>query len=108
MSQVNRTSHDVSFATVFQPVLSAIGRLAPMIRSGQDASGELDHVQVLLESLPLSSGDFGVACHRLLNVQRYLQAGERGAARWELNILGEQLRSRLEAEARPRQASRRT
>ncbi|MCZ7526575.1 MAG: hypothetical protein M5U14_09490 [Acidimicrobiia bacterium] len=64
--------------------------------------GELYELQVLLETLPLSTDQFGLACVRLQNAQRYLVSEEHGAARWELNTLRQQLRLQLEAEAVPR------
>lgn len=101
MSQLTHNRHTVSLASVFQPVLNSLVRLTKMVRCGQDAGGELDEMQVLLETLPLSIDDFATACNRLRNAQRYLQARERGAARWELNTLRQQLGNRLEAEAKP-------
>jgi hypothetical protein len=41
----------------------------------------------LLEALPLSTGEFAVASNRLGNARRYLDAGERGAAQYEVQLL---------------------
>ena len=42
---------------------------------------------MLLESLPLSTSEFGLATTRLNNARRYLESSERGAARYELRLL---------------------
>jgi hypothetical protein len=44
-------------------------------------------VRLLLETLPLSSTTFGQAANHLQNAQRYVTAGEIGAARFELRML---------------------
>jgi hypothetical protein len=41
----------------------------------------------ILEALPLTREEYGVACNALANAQRDLQAGEAGAARWQLRQL---------------------
>jgi hypothetical protein len=46
-----------------------------------------------LEALPLTTAEFGLAVNRLANAERYLQAGERGAACFELNLLRRRLES---------------
>jgi len=49
-------------------------------------------VRELLEALLLASAEFGVAINRLANAQRYLDAGEPAAARYELNLLRRSLK----------------
>jgi hypothetical protein len=44
-------------------------------------------LRLLLEALPLDSTEFGLAVNRLANARRYLEAGEDGAARYELRLL---------------------
>lgn len=46
-----------------------------------------DHIDMILESLPLSIADFGLSKQRLSNARGYLQNGELGAARYELGLL---------------------
>jgi hypothetical protein len=46
-----------------------------------------EYARQILEALPLTSADFCAAVNRLGNAQRYLQSGERGAARFELRQL---------------------
>ena len=48
---------------------------------------ELADATHLLEALPLSTSEFAVACNRLSNARRYLDSGERGAARSEVQLL---------------------
>jgi len=43
--------------------------------------------QLMMESLPLASGEYAVASNRLRNARRYLQSDERGAAAYELRLL---------------------
>jgi hypothetical protein len=58
-------------------------------RPADDMSNADDLLDVLamLNSLPLTTSEFGLAVSRLKNAQRYLVANEPGAARWELRIL---------------------
>jgi hypothetical protein len=48
---------------------------------------EFENLQALIESLPLASGEFGVASNRLRNAQRYLRSDEIGASLYELRLL---------------------
>ncbi|NLS92120.1 MAG: hypothetical protein GXX96_08060 [Planctomycetaceae bacterium] len=87
---------------VFRPVLTALGRVVNQVSLNRTDDGELYELQVLLETLPLSTDQFGLACVRLQNAQRYLASQEQGAARWELNTLRQQLCVHLGAEGVPR------
>jgi hypothetical protein len=51
------------------------------------ADAEFDRAQVALECLPLTRDEFSTATNRLANARTYLQAGEEGAARFELRLL---------------------
>ena len=95
-----QTNTRVTIDSVFQPVLSTLSRLVRRVTGEGGASAEVNQLQTLLETLPLGSDEFGIACNRLRNAQRYLQSNEAGAARWELNALASQLRSRANAETR--------
>ena len=98
MSTENSTF--VTVSAVFQPVLNVLTRLAIKLGSDGAVDDGVDHLQSLLETLPLSSDDFGIACNRLGNARRYLESNERGAARWELNALASQLRNQANAKTR--------
>src|SRR5262245_56821149 len=66
------------------------GRLQSLLRNlshSDRTANELYEVRTLIESLPLSSSEFGVAVNRLRNAQRYLCSDEIGAARYELRLL---------------------
>jgi hypothetical protein len=40
-----------------------------------------------VDALPLSTSEYAVTRNRLANTHRYLQAGEHGAARYELLLI---------------------
>lgn len=46
-----------------------------------------DHVELILNSLPLTSEDYARSKQRLANARRYLHGGELGATRFELRML---------------------
>jgi hypothetical protein len=68
----------------------AAGRLKSLVRNlsnlGRTAN-ELHKLRTMIESLPLTSGEFCVAVNRLRNAQRYLCSDEIGAASYELRLL---------------------
>ena len=64
--------------------------LSPLMDQETDADLWKDQLTVaamLLESLPLSTSEFGLAMNRLNNARRYLKSNECGAARYELRLL---------------------
>ena len=68
----------------------AVGRLRSLMQRLSDkerAAHDVDNLRTLFESLPLASGEFGLAVNRLQNAQRYLRSDEIGAARYELRLL---------------------
>ncbi len=89
-----------TLSSVFQPVLNALAGLTKKLGGDCAVDERVDHLHALMETLPLSSDDFGIACNRLGNARRYLRSNERGAARWELNALASQLRNQASAETR--------
>ena len=58
---------------------------------------QLTQAAMLLESLPLTTSEFGVATNRLNNARRYLEFDEQGAARYELRLLIGRLTPKPEA-----------
>jgi hypothetical protein len=78
--------HRISLCQVLDNLLDRVGRASSAV------SG-FEQTRQLLEVLPLSSAEFSLAVHRLANAQRYLQSGERGAARYELGLLRRSLES---------------
>src|SRR4029077_2092075 len=53
-------------------------------QAGGFADADFNEARLALECLPLSTDEFATAINRLANARSYLQAGERGAARFEL------------------------
>lgn len=74
-------------------VLDAVGKLRAEIRHVVDVPERIEWIQRLLESLPLSTSEFGLAMARLENAERYLISNERGAAMFELKLLEGNLQS---------------
>ena len=66
----------------------------------------MQQVRDLLESLPLATDEYSTATNRLRNAHRYLVSHERGAARYERQLLSGSLRSEATAEVRPRMRKR--
>ncbi len=64
-----------------------LGRLLQPRSSLSHACRQLDAVKSWLETLPLSTSQYGLACNHLTNMAFYLKANERGAAIFELNML---------------------
>ena len=77
--------------SIFRPVITALARFVTRRQKGQDTQEQINEMSVLLETLPLSSEEFGLACNRLRKAQRYLKLSERGAAMWELTALERQI-----------------
>jgi hypothetical protein len=60
---------------------------------GLDVYEQVLECRQLLECLPLSTGEFGLAVLRLQNAHRFLASDERGAAHFELRLLVGSLRN---------------
>ncbi|MDA1051274.1 MAG: hypothetical protein O3C40_12450 [Planctomycetota bacterium] len=99
----------VSTQDIRQQTVANLVRLIRKLESGGDPSDGLAEVHQLLESLPMATGEFGLAINRLKNARRYLQSCERGAARWELASLLDGLRREIDAASvEPRLRKRRS
>jgi hypothetical protein len=68
-------------------VKDLIRTLLDHAETGAWTDAELNHAQAALECLSLTEGEFATATNRLANARSYLQAGEEGAARFELRLL---------------------
>jgi hypothetical protein len=93
----------------YKPTLTFLARFLLRLHDGQRTNGEVDDLRILLETLPLSTDEFGLACNRVTNAKGYLQSNELGAAMWELRALRQQLQNRADAqpcEPRPRRQLR--
>ncbi len=99
----------VSTLDIQQLAVGNVVRLIRRLESGDDPSDDLPEVRQLLESLPMATGEFGLASNRLKNARRYLQSREPGGARWELAALLDSLRRENDvASAEPRPRKRRS
>ncbi|MEO8269132.1 MAG: hypothetical protein ABI557_05400 [Aureliella sp.] len=96
----NETALQVTISSVFRPVLSALAGLFKKLERSAANTSEINNLQSLLETLPLRSDDFEIACNRIGKARRYLQSNEWGAARWELSALESQLRNQAIAKTR--------
>jgi predicted Zn-dependent peptidase len=68
-------------------VLTSLTQLVEKGTSPNCATAEFQQVHESLEALPLTAAEFAAARNRLSNAQSYLEAGERGAALYELRLL---------------------
>jgi len=57
------------------------------VKSMAEAFAALDEVARVLEALPVTTADYQVMSHHLLNARRYLACGERGAALYEIDMV---------------------
>ena len=75
---------------ISSPILDFLTTIAAATRKMTrrlDIQDELDQARRLLESLPFSTEEYGLACNRLRNAGRFVKSGEYGAASWELKTL---------------------
>ena len=90
-----RTPGEITVGDILgQATRSVDSLLAKLDRStgpNDDNVVETAELQRIIESLPLSTDEFGLAMNRLRNASRYLRSHERGAARYELKMLARSL-----------------
>ena len=70
-----------------------LGRLLQTRRLDEAAHDDFAAVRSLLETLPLPTDQYGLACTRLQNAQHYLRYTEPGAAWYELRLLASSLKN---------------
>ncbi len=75
-----KSNSSVSFEATFQPILNALSAITHQLGRGAVASDHADDLHAMLETLPISTDDFGIASNRIRNAQRYLASKEVGAA----------------------------
>ncbi len=78
---------------IAQAVTQCLGRLQQKRQLDDAAHDDLATVRSMLEAMPLSTDQFGLACRRLQNAQHYLRYTEPGAARYELQLLASSLKN---------------
>ncbi len=74
-------------AAPVRELIDAILRATENAKRGLAFTQEAAEASFLLETLPLTTEEFGLANNRLQNANRYSTSGELGAARWELVML---------------------
>jgi hypothetical protein len=77
---------------LFTIAIRRLARLRAKVMLGINVCRALSDFETILESLPLSTSEFGLAHNRLQNALRYLASAEPGAARYELQLLATSLR----------------
>jgi hypothetical protein len=90
--------HDIpstvtAVAQITQSVNQCLGRLLEKRQLDEAARDDFAAARSMLEAMPLSTDEFGLACTRLQNAQRYLRYTEPGAAWYELRLLASSLKS---------------
>lgn len=91
--------------TRLQILLKTLSQAINRVERKLDIQDGLEEANLLLETLPLSTDEFGLARNRLWNAGRFVRSGEYGAANWELRTLRNFfLRPGLEDAAKSRSA----
>src|SRR5262245_56592451 len=77
---------------LFRTAIRRLAWLRARMTLGINIAKALSEFSAVLESLPLSTSEFGLAHNRLQNAASYLAAFEAGAAHYELQLLETSLR----------------
>ena len=85
-SHTRHASH-ATIADYYHFVRTLVEQLIEGTFTGPISSNELSLVAEMLQTLPWSYDEFSLANRRLANVLNYLNTGEFGAARYELQLL---------------------
>ena len=88
-------AHKLTIEDIFRQATRTLESLLAQLDQNAESNGDngddIVELQRLLEALPLSTEEFGLATNRLRNTSRYLRSQERGAARYELKMLARSL-----------------
>jgi hypothetical protein len=87
-----QVTSSVSIDDLWQAAICRLFWLRTKTMIGIDISRPLQDFLEILESLPLTTGEFGLARNRLNNAISYLACAQPGAARYELRLLEGSLR----------------
>ena len=82
-----------TIAQITQSVSQCLGRLLQKRLLDEAARDDFAAARSMLEAMPLSTDQFGLACTRLQNAQYYLRYTEPGAAWYELRLLASSLKN---------------
>ena len=93
------TQTAVTTQQIDQTVIQSLGRLQQKRQLDDTAHDDFATIRVMLETIPLPTDQFDLACTRLKNAQHYLRHTEPGAARYELQLLVSSLK-KAEPDAR--------
>lgn len=83
----DQQTNSVSIDDLWRTAIRRLAWLRAKMAIGIDVSRALQDFHGVLESLPLSTGEFGLASNRLNNAGKYIASAESGAARYELRLL---------------------
>ena len=92
---------------ITQSVLQSLGRLQQKRQLDDAAHDDFAAIRAMLETVPLATDQFDLACRRLQNAQHYLRHTEPGAARYELQLLVSSLKNGEPEVREPRRRVRR-
>jgi hypothetical protein len=82
-----RNEHCSITESLQAPLCAGLDELLEQAWDSKAPVARLEPLRLLLEALPLETTEFGRAVNRLANARHYLEAGERGAALYELRLL---------------------
>jgi hypothetical protein len=85
--EVRQSTGVVSLEHRYRVTRRRIEQLLTVLHQHGAVNGEFGDIGGLLRSLPLATDQYALASRRLANASRYLTAGERGAAEYELRLL---------------------
>jgi hypothetical protein len=100
MNKAESTLNVVSIDEIWQTAMSRLRRLQALVTHGREHAFAFEEFFAMLAALPLSSSEFGLAGNRLNNAQRYLHSAERGAAKYELELLERTLQNLADSQTK--------
>jgi hypothetical protein len=83
---VEKRSH-ITLTEIYARAGSLVAALIAEAAGGCPSAADFDEAWAALEALPLNVEEAAVARNRLTNARSYAEAGERGAACFELRLL---------------------
>jgi hypothetical protein len=83
---------------MYARAVACLEGLIAQVASHTPSASDFGKARTTLEALPLDTEEAATARNRLDNARSYSEAGERGAARYELRLLARRLSS-IEADA---------
>jgi hypothetical protein len=87
---MEKRSH-ATLTEIYAHAASELATLLAEVAEGNASAAEFDEARAALEALPLNVEEAAIARNRLSNARNYAEAGERGAACYELRLLARSL-----------------